>query len=240
MEPVAPPRVCAVIPVLNEQGAIGPTLARLPRDGVDVAIVVDGGSTDATVEEARAAGAIVLLELRRGYGRACQTGAEHAESLGAELILFMDGDGADAVDQAARLTAPIFEGVADFVLADRTAGLRDPGSMGVHQILAGRCVGAVVGWIAGVRYRDMCAFRAIRTADLKRLRMREMSYGWNLEMQIRAARAGLRVLEVPMPYHCRVAGNSKVAGSVRGTLRAGQRILRTLVSVGFSAGKPAA
>ncbi len=226
------PKTFAIIPVLNEEGAIGPTVRRLPP-GLP-AIVVDGGSRDNTVAEARNAGAIVLQEPRRGYGRACQTGAEHAETLGAELVLFMDGDGADAVEHAARLTGPVLSGEADFVLADRSAGERDPGSMGLHQIVAGYAVGAAVGLIAGVRYRDMCAFRAIRIADLKRLGMREMGYGWNLEMQIRAARAGLRVLEVPVPYHCRVAGQSKVAGSLKGSLRAGQRILRTLVSVGLA------
>jgi glycosyltransferase involved in cell wall biosynthesis len=219
--------------VLNEEGAIGPTLRRLPRS-IGQAIVVDGGSRDGTVAEARAAGACVLVEQRRGYGRACMTGVDHAESLGAELVLFMDGDGADAVEHSAKLIDPVLQGACDFVLADRSAGPRDPGSMGAHQIFAGYAVGAAVGLISGVRYRDMCAFRAIRIADLRRLGMREMGYGWNLEMQIRAARAGLRIREVPLPYHCRVAGHSKVAGSFRGTLRAGQRIVRTLISVGFA------
>ena len=232
-----PPRICAVLPVFNEEGAIGPTLARLPRDVVDLAIVVDGGSRDNTVAEARAAGATVIEEPRRGYGRACLTGAEHAASLGAEMLLFMDGDGADAVEHAEALTGPVLRGEADFVLANRSAGRRDPGSMGAHQILAGRLIGALVGLTNGVRYHDMCAFRCIRVADLQRLGMREMTYGWNLEMQMRAAHAGLQVLEVALPYHCRVAGSSKVAGSVRGTLRAGQRILRTLASVAYQTRK---
>jgi glycosyltransferase involved in cell wall biosynthesis len=224
----------AVIPVLNEAGAIGPTLRRLPRE-IDLAIVVDGGSTDGTVEEAQAAGAVVLRETRRGYGQACASGAAHAQSLGADIAVFMDGDGADAVEYAGALIEKLRSGEADFVLADRTRGEREAGSMGPHQILAGRVIGLGVGLIAGVRYNDMCAFRAIRIADLNRLGMREMTYGWNLEMQIRAARAGLRIVEIPLPYRCRVAGTSKVAGSVRGTLRAGQRILRTFVSVGLSA-----
>jgi glycosyltransferase involved in cell wall biosynthesis len=238
MEPVARPRVCAVIPVLNEEGAIGPTVRLLPREVVDRVIVVDGGSTDGTVAEARAACADVLIESRRGYGRACQTGVEHDESLGAEIVLFLDGDGADAADQAARLIGPVLEGSVDFVLADRTGGARDPGSMGAHQVLAGLLIGAAVGAMTGVRYRDMCAFRAIRIDDLQRLGMREMTYGWNLEMQIRAARTGLAVREIRLPYHCRIAGTSKVAGSLRGTIIAGQRIMRTLVSVGL-AGRPA-
>jgi glycosyltransferase involved in cell wall biosynthesis len=211
-------------------------LKRLPKL-IEAAIVVDGGSRDGTVAEARAAGAIVLDETRRGYGRACQTGAEHAASLGAELVVFMDGDGADSVENTARLTDPVLRGEAEFVLADRSAGARDPGSMGRHQILAGHLIGAAVGMIAGKRYRDMCAFRAIRMADLQALRMQEMGYGWNLEMQIRAARAGLRIIEVPMPYHNRLAGQSKVAGSLKGSLRAGQRILRTLVSVSLATRK---
>lgn len=226
--------IYAVIPVLNEAGAIGPMLRRLPRDIVETAIVVDGESTDGTQAEAELAGATVIVETRRGYGRACLTGAEHAEAHGAEIVVFMDGDGADAVEDVAKLVAPILADKADFVLADRTGAGRDPGSMGVHQIWAGRLIGGAVGLLTGVRYRDMCAFRALRPADLHRLGMREMGYGWNLEMQIRAVRAGLRVLEVALPYHCRTAGTSKVAGSLRGTLRAGQRILRTLVTVGWA------
>ena len=105
--------------------------------------------------------------------------------------------------------------------------------MGMHQVLAGHVIGGAVGLMTGTRYRDMCAFRAIRIDVLERLGMREMTYGWNLEMQIRAAAAGLRVREVPVPYRCRISGESKVAGNLKGTLRAGSRILRTLVGVGL-------
>jgi glycosyltransferase involved in cell wall biosynthesis len=226
-------RIAAVIPVLNEQGAIGNTLRRLPADVVDCAIVVDGGSTDGTAAEARALGAEVIVETRRGYGRACLTGAERAQALGAELVMFMDGDGADAVEHAADLVAPIDAGRADFVLATRTRGARQAGSMGWHQVLAGEAIGLALGVLAGHRYSDMCAFRVLRVADLMRLAMSEMTYGWNLEMQIRAPRAGLRVLEVSLPYYRRVAGESKVAGNVRGTLKAGTRIIETLARVGL-------
>ena len=156
------------------------------------------------------------------------TGAVQARALGAEVLLFMDGDGADAVEHAERVAGPVLEGVADFVLATRARAGRAPGSMGLLQVLAGYAVGAAVGVLTGTRYTDMCAFRAIRAADLFRLDMREMTYGWNLEMQIKAPRAGLRVREVALPYHVRVAGQSKVAGNWRGTWRAGTRILRTL------------
>jgi glycosyltransferase involved in cell wall biosynthesis len=227
-------RVVAVIPVLNEQGAIGDTLRRLPAAVVERAIVVDGGSTDGTIAEARAFGAEVIEEMRRGYGRACLTGAERVAELGAEFVMFMDGDGADAVELAARLVAPIDEGTADFVLATRTRGKRQPGSMGWHQVLAGELIGRAVGMVAGVHYTDMCAFRVLRVADLLRLGMHEMTYGWNLEMQIRAPRAGLRVCEVALPYYRRMAGASKVAGNFRGTIRASGRILGTLARVGIA------
>ena len=172
------------------------------------------------------------MERRRGYGRACLTGAEHAQLWGADILVFMDGDGADAVEDATQIIAPLQNGTADFVLATRTRGKRQRGSMGLHQVIAGEMIGLAVGLLGGTRYSDMCAFRAIRTSDLISLGMQEMTYGWNLEMQIRAPRAGLRVLEVPLPYYRRVAGESKVAGNFRGTVRAGGRILSTLARVG--------
>ncbi len=229
MEPLITPPVAAIIPAWNEEGAIGPTIRRLPRTVVGAIIVVDGGSRDETAAEAEAAGAQVLVETRRGYGRACLSGAERARAMGAEIALFLDGDGADAAEAAARVVDPVREGNADFVLATRTgrAG-REPGSMGLHQIAAGWLIGGAVGLLAGVRYTDMCAFRAIRLDALARLGMREMTYGWNLEMQVRAARAGLRIREVPLPYRRRIAGKSKVAGNLRGTMKAGTRIVTTL------------
>jgi glycosyltransferase involved in cell wall biosynthesis len=227
------PRIVAVIPVLNEAGAIGPTVASLPRDIVDAVIVVDGGSRDGTADEARAAGAEVMIEPRPGYGRACALGAAHAGTLGAGVVLFLDGDGADPAEQAGRLVAPVLAGQADLVLASRTRGAREPGSMGPHQVLAGRMIGAAVGLVSGTRYTDMSAFRAIRLDSLNALAMRELTYGWNLEMQMRAARAGLRILEVPLPYRRRIAGNSKVAGTVRGTIKATLRITATFLRISF-------
>jgi glycosyltransferase involved in cell wall biosynthesis len=221
-------QVAAIIPVLNEAGAIGPTVARLPRACIGRIIVVDGGSTDGTVAEATAAGAEVLIEPRKGYGQACASGAQHAREQGADIAVFLDGDGADAGEEAARLIDPIAAGTADFVLASRTLGAREPGSMGPHQIFAGRMIGAALQGLYGVRYTDMCAFRAIRLDRLAALGMREMTYGWNLEMQMRAAHAGLRILEIPLPYRRRIAGHSKVAGNFLGTLKASRRILQTL------------
>jgi glycosyltransferase involved in cell wall biosynthesis len=224
-------QVAAVIPVLNEEGAIGPTVAGIPRDAVGRVVVVDGGSRDGTVAEAEAAGAEVLLESRRGYGQACATGAAHAAAQGATVIVFMDGDGSDAAEQSARLIAPIMRGEADFVIGSRTRGEREKGSMGLHQVLSGRVIGAAGGLLSGTRYSDMCGFRAISTAALARLPMRETTYGWNLEMQMRAAFARLRIIELPVPYRCRIAGQSKVAGTLKGSVKAGWRITTTLVRV---------
>lgn len=230
---VAAAVIAAVVPAWNEKGAIGPTVSRLPRDVVGHVVVVDGGSRDGTVEEAEAAGAEVLHEHRRGYGRACLSGAERARALGAEIVLFLDGDGSDAGELAGRIAGPVADGSVDLVLALRGRTGREPGSMGIHQVLAGHLIGGAVGLMTGTRYRDMCAFRAIRIDALERLGMREMTYGWNLEMQIRAAAADMRVREVPMPYRCRISGQSKVAGTLPGTLRAGSRILRTLAVTGL-------
>jgi glycosyltransferase involved in cell wall biosynthesis len=220
-------RITAIIPVLDEEGAIGPVLAAMPRDWVDEVIVVDGGSRDRTAEVASAAGATVIVEKQRGYGRACARGAAVAIDDGAEVLVFLDGDGGDRPEGIPGLVQPILDNTHDFVIGSRTRGEREPGSMGAHQALAGYAIGAAIGLVYGVRFTDMCAFRAIRADALGRLGMREMTYGWNLEMQLRAARDGLRILELPVPYGCRLAGKSKVAGTLRGTVRAGLRIIAT-------------
>lgn len=223
-------RVTVVIPVLNEAGAIGPTVRGVSAL-VDEVIVVDGNSRDDTAAEARAAGAEVLVERRRGYGQACASGAALAAGRGADILVFMDGDGADVPEALPLLVAPIRDDNRDFVIASRTRGAREKGSMLWHQVLAGQVIGAGIGLATGVRYSDMCALRAIRPRVLEELALREMGYGWNLEMQMRAARAGLRIEEVPVPYRRRIAGESKVSGNLRGTLRAGGRIMATLVRI---------
>ena len=169
-----------------------------------------------------------VVDAGRGYGRACQAGAEAAT---CDVIAFLDGDGADRGDLLALIAGPVLAGTHDFVLASRTRGTREPGSMLWHQVLAGRIAGWGMGALYGSRYSDMCAFRAIGRDTLRTLDMREMTYGWNIEMQMKAARAGLRILEVPVPYRCRAGGQSKVAGSLRGTMRAGGKIVSTFVRV---------
>ncbi|WP_246725503.1 glycosyltransferase family 2 protein [Beijerinckia sp. L45] len=220
--------IVLAIPTLNEEASIGPLLGAVPRDVVDQIIVADGGSTDATIALARAAGATVI-EAGRGYGRACLKASEAAP--GDAIMVFMDGDGADDPAMIAALVAPIQAGAQDFVIGSRVTGTREPGSMGWHQVSAGIAAGLAMRALYAVRYTDMCAFRAIGRDMLFGLAMQEMTYGWNLEMQMKVARNRLRVLEIPVPNRCRTGGKSKVAGSVRGTLRAGSRIVATFVRV---------
>jgi glycosyltransferase involved in cell wall biosynthesis len=222
-------RVCAVIPVLNEEEAIGGVVERIAKMDVQEIVVADGGSKDRTVEIAASKGARVI-SAGRGYGRACLEGAIAAGD-GCDIIVFMDGDGSDVVEELPHLVAPIQAGTHDFVIASRARGKREPGAMTWHQLASGRIIGALAGLLYGFHYTDMCAFRAIRRDALFALGMREMTYGWNLEMQMKAARAGLRILEIPVPYARRAGGQSKVAGSFRGTLRAGMRILMTFARV---------
>ena len=224
-------RIAAIIPVLDEEGAIGQVVAAMPRGWVDEVIVVDGGSRDATVAEASAAGATVLVEREPGYGRACARGAAAADAGGAAILVFLDGDGGDRPEVIPSLVQPIIEDKYDFVIGSRTRGVREKGSMGAHQALAGYIIGTAIGLVYAVRYTDMCAFRAIRSDALAGLGMCEMTYGWNLEMQMRAARAGLRILELPVPHGRRLAGKSKVSGTLGGTLKAGIRILATFARV---------
>jgi glycosyltransferase involved in cell wall biosynthesis len=223
-----PGGVVVVIPTFNESESIGAVVAALPRDVVDRVIVVDGGSRDGTADQARQAGADVI-GVGRGYGLACLAGAQAAA--GDDIVVFMDGDGADDPAAIAALISPIRSAAADFVIASRARGMREPGSMAWHQLAAGYVAGALTKLLYGVRYTDMCAFRAIRRDTLLALRMREMTYGWNLEMQMRAARAGLRIVELPVGYRRRRGGESKVAGSLRGSIRAGLKIMSTFARV---------
>lgn len=229
--------VSLVIPTLNEAASIGAVIREIPADYAGDIIVADSGSTDGTRDIARRAGARVV-EVGHGYGRACAIGAEMANPV-SRVIVYLDGDGADRGDLIDRIAGPVLAGTQDLVLASRTLGEREPGAMLWHQVLAGRLAGIGIGLRYGVRYTDMCAFRAIGRAALAGLALREMGYGWNIEMQMQAARAGLRIREVPMPYRRRRGGTSKVAGSLAGTARASTQILTTYLRVAAS-GPPAA
>lgn len=223
-------KVCSIIPALNEQETIADVVRAIPREICEEVIVVDNGSTDATAERAAAAGARVVQEPRHGYGRACAAGVNGLPS-DCDIVVFLDGDGSDCPELMSRLTEPIAEGKYDFVIGSRTRGKREAGSLNFQQLLAGRLAGVLLKLLYGVRYTDMCPFRAIRRDALEQLGMREETYGWNLEMQMRAARGKLRILEVPVDHRLRAGGTSKVSGSVRGTILAATRITLTLIRV---------
>jgi glycosyltransferase involved in cell wall biosynthesis len=210
--------VSAIIPCLDEEIAIGACVAALLAHGVGEVIVVDGGSSDRTAERARTAGARVLIERRRGYGRAMMAGVA-VLSPRARTVLFIDGDGSDRPEMVPHVLAPIEQGAADFVLGSRLRGPRDPGSLAPAQILAGQLAGLLIRLRYGVRFTDMSPFRAIRRDALAGLNMHEETFGWNLEMQMRAAAAGLRIVEVPVGQRRRAGGVSKVSGDLATAVR---------------------
>src|SRR5438477_3885456 len=188
--------VSVVVPALNEEVPIGAVVREIIATGIPrEVIVVDNESTDRTADEAKSAGADVVTA-PRGYGRACAAGVS-AVSKDCDVIVFLDGDGSDVPALMPALLDPIYRGTHDFVIGSRTRGHREPGSMNFQQVFAGYLAGFLIRLLYGVRYTDMCAFRAIRRDALAKLDMREKTYGWNLEMQMKAARAGLRILEFP-------------------------------------------
>ena len=223
-------RISVIIPALNEEETIADVVRGVPPAIADEVIVVDNGSSDFTAVRANEAGACVVGEPLRGYGRACAAGVR-ALSPDCDIVVFLDGDGSDCPESMDDLVEPIRAGKCDFVIGSRTRGRRERGSLNLQQILAGRAVGVLLRVLYGVRYTDMCPFRAIRRKSLESLGMREQTYGWNLEMQMRAAHAGLRILEVPVNHRRRAGGESKVSGTLRGTFVAGARILATLFRV---------
>jgi glycosyltransferase involved in cell wall biosynthesis len=223
--------VSVIIPALNEEEPIAGVVrevaaTKIPAD----IIVVDNGSTDRTAERARDAGARVMSEPVPGYGRACIAGIRSL-SPECDIVVFLDGDGSDCPEFMSQLVDPIAAGTYDFVIGSRTRGQREPGSMNFQQIVAGRIAGWVLRLLYGVRYTDMCPFRAIRRDAVEKLGMREQTYGWNLEMQMKAARVGLRILEIPVSHRRRTGGESKVSGTLRGTFVAGARIIATLLRI---------
>lgn len=222
-------RVSVVIPALNEAESIGVVVQSMPWDQIAECIVVDNGSTDETETIARAAGARVVNSTR-GYGAACAAGARAAVQA-SDVLVFLDGDGSDDVNAMAQMVGPVERDEADFVIGSRMRGRSERGSLNGVQRFAARLIGALVKMLYGFRYTDMGPFRAIRRDALERMQMREMTYGWNLEMQVKALKMGLRVMEIPVDYRCRIGGESKVSGNLAASLKAAVRILGVLARV---------
>lgn len=224
-------RVTVVIPALNEAESIGQVVRAMPWHLIAECIVVDNDSADKTARVAAEAGARVVRERRRGYGQACMTGAS-AVGTATEIIVFMDGDGSDVPSEMRRLIDPIRAGQQDFVIGSRIRGECEPGSMTISQRFASRLFSFLLQMLYGTKYTDMGPFRAITRTGFEALHMTERTYGWNLEMQMRAVHEGLRVLEVPTSCRRRTGGVSKVSGSIGASSKAAVRIFAVLFRVG--------
>jgi glycosyltransferase involved in cell wall biosynthesis len=227
--------VDVVIPALDEERALPGVLAALPRAGegfrVRRIVVVDNGSRDRTAAVARAAGAVVVAEPRRGYGAACLAGLGHLRAEPAELVAFLDADQSDDPAELPALLAPLVAGRAELVIGSRAPGLREPGALTATQRFGNALATLLLRLLFGARFSDLGPFRAVRREALDRLGMRDRDYGWTVEMQARAARAGLRCVEVPVRCRRRRLGRSKVAGTLRGAIGAGWKILFTIARV---------
>jgi len=218
--------VVVIIPVFNEAQSLPLVLAALPRDLVDRVVVVDNASTDASGDAARAYGADVVHEARRGYGSACLAGIA-ALRADDEIVVFLDGDFSDDPEDLRRLLPPVLEGTADLVVGTRMVRRRARRALLPQARFGNRLAAALMRWLFGIRCTDLGPFRVIRHASLRRLGMTDRDFGWTVEMQLRAHLRGLRVCEVPVDYRKRV-GESKITGTWSGTLRAGYKILKTI------------
>lgn len=227
-----PAVVSAIIPCLDEEAAIARVVASVLAQNVSEVVVVDGGSRDRTADQATAAGARVVVEPRRGYGRAIQAGIA-AVRKDAEILVFLDGDGSDPVEFIPDLVSPIIAGQATFVLGSRVRGARERGSLTPQQVIAAHVGHLLLRLFYGARFSDLSPFRAIRRDVLDRLGMSEMTYGWNLEMLMRVAAANLPALEIAVGQRRRIGGVSKVSGNFVAGMKAAHSMMMTFVRIAF-------
>jgi len=222
--------VSVIIPTHNEAQAIGRVLVDLPYALISEVIVVDSNSSDGTPEIAAKMGARVVQEPRRGYGRACLTGLDAAD--GPDIIVFLDGDYSDRPSELAIVLAPITEGRADITLGSRLREQRIPGALPWHQVLGNRLAATLIRLLYGLRITDLGPFRAGRADVLRALQLKETTYGWAVEMILKGALAGFRIVEVPVSYYPRI-GKSKISGTLKGTVGAAWFILSLIVRYYF-------
>jgi glycosyltransferase involved in cell wall biosynthesis len=225
--PETSPRISVIIPALNEEASLPLVLADLPKDILEEIVVVDNGSDDRTPQVAREAGATVLHEQRRGYGWACLAGIEHLKTRMPDIVVFLDGDYSDHPEELAEVVQPIVTDGYDLVIGSRTTEAAEPGALLPHARLGNALATRLITLLYGFTYTDLGPFRAVRFAALLELGMTDCTYGWTVEMQIKAIHKGLRITEVPVRYRQRI-GVSKVSGTLKGTLMAGYKILWTV------------
>ena len=217
--------IAVIIPAYNEEAAIGKVLEAIPRSLVKQVIVVDNGSTDGTSARVLQVGAELVREPRRGYGQACLSGIGALKNI--EIVVFLDGDYSDYPEEMEALLTPILHGRADLVIGSRTLGEREKGALLPQARFGNALATCLIRWLFGVKYTDLGPFRAIRFGTLKRLQMEDRNFGWTVEMQVKAARLGVQIVEVPVRYRRRI-GTSKISGTLSGAVRAGYKILWTI------------
>lgn len=226
------PIITVIIPAFNEEKSIGKVVSDIPRDLIEHVIVVNNNSNDNTVEVAKSAGAIVLDEPRRGYGWACLKGIEKSRELKTDIVVFMDGDYSDYPEEIVKVIAPILEDNHDMVIGSRVLGKREKGSLTPQQVFGNRLATKLIRLFYGARFTDLGPFRAIKSDALEQLKMADKTYGWTIEMQIKASKEKMKFCEVPVNYRKRI-GISKVSGTIKGTVLAGIKIIFAIFKYRF-------
>lgn len=223
------PNIKVIIPAYNEEGSIALVVKALPKQLCNEIIVTDNNSNDNTTNAAKLAGATVLFEKKPGYGAACLKAIDYVRQTGGcDIVVFIDGDFSDHPEEMEKIIAPIIAGDADMVIGSRIKALRERGSMTPQQVFGNWLAVTLIKLFMGRQYTDLGPFRAITWNALEKINMIDTNYGWTVEMQVKAIKHKLRYNEVPVRYRNRAAGYSKVSGSIKGSILAGYKIIKTI------------